>query len=92
MVVLEELDLVVDCARRQIGLRPESSDFSLLKLKHLVRHAPESPCKVLAILGIFTQIGSKVRPLRCLLLLFGHSQTLVVRNVHNFTLTQGRER
>lgn len=32
-LVLEELDLVVDCARRSLGPRPESPNLPLLKLK-----------------------------------------------------------
>lgn len=32
-LVLEELDLVVDCARRRLGPRPESPNLPLLKLK-----------------------------------------------------------
>jgi predicted aspartyl protease len=32
-LVLEELDLVVDCARNTLGPRPESPNLPLLKLK-----------------------------------------------------------
>jgi hypothetical protein len=32
-LVLEELDLVVDCARNNLGPRPESPNLPLLKLK-----------------------------------------------------------
>lgn len=32
-LVLEELDLVVDCARKALGPRPESPNLPLLKLK-----------------------------------------------------------
>jgi hypothetical protein len=32
-LVLEELDLVVDCARNTLGPRPESPTLPLLKLK-----------------------------------------------------------
>jgi predicted aspartyl protease len=32
-LVLEELDLVVDCARNRLGPRPESPNLPLLKLK-----------------------------------------------------------
>lgn len=32
-LVLEELDLIVDCARRSLGPRPESPNLPLLKLK-----------------------------------------------------------
>ena len=35
-LVLEELDLVVDCARNTLGPRPESPNLPLLKLKRVL--------------------------------------------------------
>ena len=32
-IVLEALDLVVDCAKRSVGPRPESPDYPLLNLR-----------------------------------------------------------
>ena len=43
-LVLEELDLIVDCARNTLGPRPESPNLPLLKLKGSTRaRYPESP-------------------------------------------------
>lgn len=48
-LVLEELDLIVDCARRQIGPRPESPNLPLLKLKSVSRRLTPEALSVEAI-------------------------------------------
>lgn len=48
-LVLEELDLIVDCARRQIGPRRESPNLPLLKLKSVSRRLTPEALSVEAI-------------------------------------------